>query len=273
MNADIIISILATIFLVFFLFGILNTLFLPIPREMIRIFKFKKMSHKYNFMYQSVHTFPNFEELSSSTDKINTARTCSGFVNGHKVMIKDILEFISIPPTYTFRMFIKATLNMLRFVEYRKYYTEFSLDDREEKVSNDGYAKIEEIEDLFKMYGSYSVKTKTVKRFKCNDTNDNVIVNEYLHVLIKNDCQKSVAVIDVDNGLENTVVGICKQDNIIDTSNDTEQNDCDDVAMEVETNVLKNNEMIGVNEIYNRCCIEGMKDLPNKIIDLVQKFF
>ena len=135
--------------------------------------------------------------------------------------------------------------------------------------NNEGIMKIEEIEGLFKMYGTYSVKTKTVKRFKCNDTNDNVIVNEYLHVLIKNDCQKSVAVIDDDNGLENTVVGVCKQYNIIDSSNDTEQNDCDDVAMEVETDVLKNNEMIGGNKIYNRCCIEGMRELPNKIIDLV----
>ena len=26
------------------------------------------------------------------------------------------------------------------------------------------------------------------KRFKCNDTTNSLIVNEYLHILIKNDC-------------------------------------------------------------------------------------
>jgi len=52
--------------------------------------------------------------------------------------------------------------------------------------NNEGILQIEEIEKLFKKYGTYIVKKKLVKRFKCNDTNDDTAVYEYLHILIKN---------------------------------------------------------------------------------------
>ena len=51
--------------------------------------------------------------------------------------------------------------------------------------NNEGIMTLVEIEGLFKKYGTYLVKTKMVRRFKCNDSEDNVKVNEYLHILIK----------------------------------------------------------------------------------------
>jgi site-specific DNA-methyltransferase (adenine-specific) len=101
--------------------------------------------------------------------------------------------------------------------------------------NNEGIMTLAEIEGLFKKYGTYLVKTKIVKRFKCNNTEDNVKVTEYLHILIKK---------------ENTIVS--DSENIIITTEDQEET-----------------EALHYNKIYNGCCIDGMKQLPDNIVDLI----
>ena len=114
--------------------------------------------------------------------------------------------------------------------------------------NNEGIMNIDEIEDLFKKYGTYSVETKMVKRFKCNDTTKNVIVNEYLHILIKNDC-----------------INVNVPKNIIITTED--QKETENII--INKNFDLNIEALHFNKIYNSCCIDGMKQLPNDIVDLI----
>jgi site-specific DNA-methyltransferase (adenine-specific) len=109
--------------------------------------------------------------------------------------------------------------------------------------NNEGIMNIAEIEGLFKKYGTYSVKTKITKRFKCNDTAKSVIVNEYLHILIKNDY------INVDVP-ENTFLATESQAVISPISKPPIDS-------------------VEYNKIYNGCCIDGMKQLPNNIVDLI----
>lgn len=103
--------------------------------------------------------------------------------------------------------------------------------------NNEGIMSIDEIEQIFKKYGTYIVKQKLVKRFKCNDTNDNdTIVYEYLHILIK---------------IIPTIPTIIPENTIIMANNDV-----------IEP-------VVEFNKIYNSCCIDGMKKLPENCIDLI----
>ena len=103
--------------------------------------------------------------------------------------------------------------------------------------NNEGIISIDEIEQIFKKYGTYIVKQKLVKRFKCNDTNDNdKIVYEYLHILIK---------------IPTMIPTMIPENTIITANNDV-------IEPQVE-----------INTIYNCCCIEGMKKLPENCIDLI----
>ena len=110
--------------------------------------------------------------------------------------------------------------------------------------NNEGIMKLDEIERVFKKYGIYTVKTKQTRRFKCNDkNNDDVIVNEYLHVLVKND--------DIDAK---------KQSN----GTNEETNQC------VENTIQQEHvPVFQINKIQNTCCIDGMRQLPDNIIDLI----
>ena len=114
--------------------------------------------------------------------------------------------------------------------------------------NNEGIMNIAEIEGLFKKYGTYSVKTKMVKRFKCNDTAKSVIVNEYLHILIKNDY------INV-NVPENIFLAV-------------ESHAVESPAVMPSISELPI-DAAEFNKIYNCCCIDGMKQLPSNIIDLI----
>ena len=114
--------------------------------------------------------------------------------------------------------------------------------------NNEGIMTLAEIEGLFKKYGTYFVKSKIVKRFKCNNAEDNVKVNEYLHILIKK---------------ENTIVSA--SENIILTTEDQEEPE-NIIIREIDD---QNIEELHTNKIYNGCCIDGMSQLPNNIVDLI----
>lgn len=117
--------------------------------------------------------------------------------------------------------------------------------------NNEGIMTLDKIEGLFKKYGTYMVKTKSVKRFKCNDTEENVKVNEYLHILIKNERHDEV----VSSVSENIIITM------------EDQVETEDVI--INKNDDLNNDVLQFNKIYNSCCIDGMKKLPNNIIDLI----
>lgn len=118
--------------------------------------------------------------------------------------------------------------------------------------NNEGIMKICEIEKMFKKYGTYLVKTKVVKRFKCNDTDDDVKVNEYLHILVKDVCVQVTPPNNISIKLvEENVLGI-DLENVITPPSEI-LSDC----------------QMQFNKIYNGCCIDGMKALPDNIVDLI----
>lgn len=95
--------------------------------------------------------------------------------------------------------------------------------------NNEGIMKEEDIKAIFEKYGTYSNQKKEVKRFKCNKTQNNVIVYEYIHILER--------------------IPIIEESSII------------------NSNVITTNSERGY--ISNVCCLEGMKKIPPKSIDLI----
>lgn len=95
--------------------------------------------------------------------------------------------------------------------------------------NNEGIMKGEDIKLLFEKYGIYSNRKKEVRRFKCNKTKNNVVVYEYIHILERIDTIKEIPVIDCDVLTTATPQGY----------------------------------------ISNICCLEGMKKIPPKSIDLI----
>jgi site-specific DNA-methyltransferase (adenine-specific) len=135
--------------------------------------------------------------------------------------------------------------------------------------NNEGIMTLVEIESLFKKYGTYLVKSKMAKRFKCNDTEDNVKVNEYLHILIKKEYTN-------DSALENIIIITEDQEKNENQEEKLKNENQEEHEYNKETeNIIinKNNELsieeLHFNEIYNDCCINGMKQLPNNIVDLI----
>ena len=49
--------------------------------------------------------------------------------------------------------------------------------------NNEGIMRQEDIKEVFEKYGTYSSHKKEVKRFKCNETKNNSVVYEYLHIM------------------------------------------------------------------------------------------
>lgn len=52
--------------------------------------------------------------------------------------------------------------------------------------NNEGIMKLEDIKKIFKKYGKYSNKKKEVRRFKCNKSETDIVVYEYIHILERN---------------------------------------------------------------------------------------
>ena len=125
--------------------------------------------------------------------------------------------------------------------------------------NNEGIMTLDDIECLFKKYGSYSVKTKMVKRFKCNDTSNTISVNEYLHILIKEHITDGVSekiIIPIEETEKEQSEG-----HIILTGDE----DLEAVEPTTETDTTS----ITLDKIYHSCCIDGMKQLPSHFVDLI----
>jgi len=125
--------------------------------------------------------------------------------------------------------------------------------------NNEGIMSLAEIEGLLKKYGTYYVKTKMAKRFKCNEKENNVNVSEYLHILIKK-----------ENALENIIIR--EQEIEQEIKQEIEQEIEQEIKQEIEQEIKQEIEHIEqsyFNKIHNCCCIEGMKQLPNNIVDLI----
>lgn len=91
--------------------------------------------------------------------------------------------------------------------------------------NNEGIMNEEDIKKIFEKYGKYTSHKKEVKRFKCNKTENSVVVYEYIHVLER------------------------RQDEIIDSNSEITRSEN--------------------GYISNICCLEGMKYIPKKSVDLI----
>lgn len=145
MIINIIVNILVGIIIFLMVYGIVYIVIMPIPKEIIRSIKFKKISRKFNLRYRSVNLFPNLGEIGDNMDVYNTARKSSGVINNKNIEIRDVLEFgRKNNQLSNFRELVRG------FYDYRKYYTLFIIDNIEQSVSKNGYAKISEIENWLK---------------------------------------------------------------------------------------------------------------------------
>ena len=95
--------------------------------------------------------------------------------------------------------------------------------------NNEGIMKEEDIKTIFEKYGTYFNQKKEVKRFKCNKTQNSVVVYEYIHILERIPVIEEIPIIDYDNLTTTTPQGY----------------------------------------ISNICCLEGMTKIPPKSIDLI----
>lgn len=95
--------------------------------------------------------------------------------------------------------------------------------------NNEGIMKEEDIKTIFEKYGTYYNQKKEVKRFKCNKTQNNVVVYEYIHILERIPIIEEKPIIDSDVLTTRTSQGY----------------------------------------ISNICCLEGMTNIPSKSIDLI----
>ena len=97
--------------------------------------------------------------------------------------------------------------------------------------NNEGFLTPEEIKTIFEKYGSYTFKQKKVKRFKCTKTKTEVDVYEYIHVLERTTTSE----------IQPNIISELKE-----LSSDTDY-----------------------GYIMNMCCLEGMKNIPEKSVDLI----
>jgi len=95
--------------------------------------------------------------------------------------------------------------------------------------NNEGIMKEEDIKKIFEKYGTYTNKKKEVKRFKCNKTQNSVVVYEYIHIL--------------------------ERKLVIEEISETED---DVLTMETPQGYIS-----------NICCLEGITKIPPKSIDLI----
>jgi len=96
--------------------------------------------------------------------------------------------------------------------------------------NNEGIIKIDQIRELFEKYGSYSCQRKQVRRFKCNSSEQDVIVYEYLHILER---------------IEQPPVFIKKH--------------LVDIKSHITTSGI----------LYNSCCLTGMDAITDTSVDLI----
>lgn len=112
--------------------------------------------------------------------------------------------------------------------------------------NNEGIMSQDDIRSIFEKYGVYSCRKKPVKRFKCNNKDSETVVYEYIHILEKKRH-------DVNND-DNTIMN-------------------DIVIENPKCTVEKVGDVITINTdsgyITNICCLDGMKKIAPKSVDLI----
>lgn len=135
--------------------------------------------------------------------------------------------------------------------------------------NNEGIIKENYIKNLFSKYGIYTVNKKIVKRFKSRKENKDIIVYEYLHILEKiNNITKITDQYKVEENGEKK-----EEDKGEDKGEEKEEEKEEDKEEEreeenEEEKGEKDKEVL-INKILNKCCLIGMKDIPDNYIDLI----
>ena len=96
--------------------------------------------------------------------------------------------------------------------------------------NNEGIISQSEIKSIFEKYGTYSSEKTQVRRFKCNTNKSDIIVYEYIHVLER----FNLLITDIPSTIPSTISAVTEY-----------------------------------GSIMNNCCLEGMKNIPDKTIDLI----
>lgn len=136
--------------------------------------------------------------------------------------------------------------------------------------NNEGIIPIANIEAVFEKYGTYSVKKKLTRRFKCNDNDDTAsVVHEYLHILIKS--QSAIDTVPKSTSVS-PIEEFIQRDKINSSSDafDAESDDAICVELcEMRIKDARDSRPDEFGRIHNCCCIEGMKRLAPACIDLI----
>lgn len=186
----------------------------------------------YSSYYHVLETISMYDNPEINENKTGTKKNCKKSKWCNKSSCKEELEYI-----------IKNTKAKCIIMSY----------------NNEGIMTTDEIKELYDKYGEYLCKTKLVKRFKCNNNETEIDVYEYLHILFKkplNKKREKIALIieEVENEviLENEIIG---------TNNNT-------TDLVIVNNVI-DNANYEHNNIYNCCCLTGMLQLSNNVVDLI----
>jgi len=164
----------------------------------------------YSAYYHVLETISLYDNPEINDNKTGTKKNCKKSKWCNKSSCKEELEYI-----------IKNTTAKCVIMSY----------------NNEGIMKTEDINEIYNKYGEYLCKKKLVKRFKCNNTENDVDVYEYLHILFKKSHD-----IESNTVLENKIIGKNEIPPMVDTK---------------------------CNDIYNCCCLTGMTKLHNGVVDLI----
>jgi len=181
----------------------------------------------YSMYYHVLETISLYNNPEINDNKTGTKKNCQKSTWCSKIGCKQELEFV-----------VKNTKAKCVILSY----------------NNEGIMSIDDIKEVFDKYGEYSCKQKLVKRFKCNNTKNEVDVYEYLHILFKKP-RKIKLIIEEDLSEINKMIT-----NISDSTSHDEEN-----TIECITNTDHDLH----NKIYNCCCISGMQKLPENVVDLI----
>lgn len=186
----------------------------------------------YSSYYHVLETISLYDNPEINDNKTGTKKNCQKSKWCSKLYCKEELEYI-----------IKNTKAKCIIMSY----------------NNEGIMTTDEIKEIYNRYGDYLCKKKLVKRFKCNNNENDIEVYEYLHILFKNDCNKIEVVIKEENSIiENNII---ENNNII-TDLIISNENIDNKIINIDNDII-------YNKIYNCCCLTGMLDLPNNVIDLI----
>jgi site-specific DNA-methyltransferase (adenine-specific) len=185
----------------------------------------------YSSYYHVLETISMYDNPEINENKTGTKKNCKKSKWCSKSFCKQELEYI-----------IKNTKAKCIIMSY----------------NNEGIMTIDEIKEIYDKYGDYLYKTKLVKRFKCNSTETDTDVYEYLHILFKKTFhEKEKKEKKIEFIIEEEKEEVVLENEIIGKSNVTKEL------------VIVNDTDSEYNNIYNCCCLSGMIQLSNNVVDLI----